>query len=60
MINAVNQALAFVIEIIKRFITWITNAQYITAGILPLFVIGISISLIIFAIKAIRSTIWGS
>lgn len=60
MIEAVTTALGTVIGWIGTVITSITGAEGQLNELLPLFAIGIAISALLFAIKAIKSVIWGA
>ena len=40
--------------ILKTFWTWVTGAN-----VLPYFIIGICVSLVLLAIKIVRGTVWG-
>ena len=40
--------------ILKTFWTWVTSAD-----VLPYFVMGICVSLVLLAIKIVRGTVWG-
>lgn len=40
--------------LVKTFFTWVTSS-----GVLPYFVLGICVSLVLLAIKVVRGTVWG-
>ena len=40
--------------LLKTFFTWVTSAD-----VLPYFVLGICVSLVLLAIKIVRGTVWG-
>lgn len=61
LFNSISNALLFVLEIIKRFVSWVLGTSgnagtWLQYGI----ALGIAISILFFAIKSIRSSIWGS
>lgn len=58
MLNAVSSALTQVIGWVGTVVTSITTGQL--ASLLPLFAIGIGISVLLFGIRAIRSIVWGA
>lgn len=58
MVNAVSSALTQVIGWVGTVVTSITSGQL--ASLLPLFAIGIGISVLLFGIRAIRSIVWGA
>lgn len=58
MVAAVSAALTQVIAWIGEVITAITTGEL--AALLPLFAIGIAISVLLFGIRAVKSVIWGA
>lgn len=58
LLPAVTSALGTVLEWIGTTITAVTNGQL--KELLPLFAIGIAISVVFLGIKAIRSIVWGA
>lgn len=60
MLAAVTSGLTTVIGWIGSVITAITGESGALAPLLPLFAIGIAISVVFLGIKAIRSIVWGA
>lgn len=60
MLAAVTSALTQVLTWIGTVVTSITGASGDLKELLPLFAIGIAISVFLFGIKAIKSIIWGA
>lgn len=66
MLTAVTDALGTVLEwigtVIKSIVTTVSGDTPAGAlnGLLPLFAVGIAISVFLFGIKAIKSIIWGA
>ena len=60
MLAAVTSGLTTVIGWIGSVITAITGENGALAPLLPLFAIGIAISVVFLGIKAIRSIVWGA
>lgn len=60
MLEAVGTGITSVIGWIGDVVTAITTTEGELSALLPLFAIGISISAILFGIKAIKSIIWGA
>lgn len=58
MFDAINNGLGFIIRVVKMFIDWLWNVP--SSQFKILFVLGIGISILLFAIKSIRGSIWGS
>lgn len=58
MLDAVTTALTDVIGWVGTVVTSITTGDL--ASLLPLFAIGIGISVLLFGIRAIRSIVWGA
>lgn len=58
LLPAVTSALGTVLDWIGTTITAVTTGQL--KELLPLFAIGIAISVVFFGIKAIRSIVWGA
>lgn len=61
MISAINEALLFVIEIVKRTVSNImsTGTGGFIYNVLPFFVLGIAISVVFLAVRLIRNSTWG-
>lgn len=60
MLAAVTSGLTTVIGWVGTVITSITGADGELAPLLPLFAIGIAISVVFLGIRAIRSIVWGA
>lgn len=60
MLAAVTSGLTTVISWIGTVITAITGESGALAPLLPLFAIGIAISVVFLGVKAIRSIVWGA
>lgn len=60
MFSAVTSALTQVLTWIGTVVSSITGASGDLKELLPLFAIGIAISVFLFGIKAIKSIIWGA
>lgn len=60
MLAAVTSGLSTVIGWVGTVITAITGENGALAPLLPLFAIGIAISVVFLGIKAIRSIVWGA
>lgn len=60
MLAAVTSGLTTVIAWVGTVITAITGENGALAPLLPLFAIGIAISVVFLGIKAIRSIVWGA
>lgn len=60
MLAAVTSGLTTVISWVGTVITAITGESGALAPLLPLFAIGIAISVVFLGIKAIRSIVWGA
>ena len=60
MLAAVTSGLTTVIGWVGTVITAITGENGALAPLLPLFAIGIAISVVFIGIKAIRSIVWGA
>lgn len=60
MLAAVTSGLTTVISWVGTVITAITGDNGALAPLLPLFAIGIAISVVFLGIKAIRSIVWGA
>lgn len=58
MLDAVTTALTKVIGWVGTVVSSITTGDL--ASLLPLFAIGIGISVLLFGIRAIRSIVWGA
>lgn len=60
MLAAVTSGLTTVISWVGTVITAITGENGALAPLLPLFAVGIAISVVFLGIKAIRSIVWGA
>lgn len=60
MLEAVSSGLTTVIGWIGNVITAITTTEGALAPLLPLFAIGIAISVVFLGVKAIKSIVWGA
>lgn len=60
MLTAVTNALGTVIDWCGTIITSITDASGDLKELLPLFAIGIAISVVFLGVKVIRSIVWGA
>lgn len=60
LINTVGTVMTQVVTWIGEVITALVGTDGALAELLPLFAIGIAISVFLFAIKAIRSVLWGA
>ena len=60
MLAAVTSGLTTVISWVGTVITAITGENGALAPLLPLFAIGIAISVVFLGIRAIRSIVWGA
>lgn len=60
MLSAITTALTTVISWVGTVVSAMTTDQGQLSELLPLFAIGISISAFLFAIKGIKSLVWGS
>ena len=60
MLAAVTSGLTTVIGWVGTVITAITGENGALAPLLPLFAVGIAISVVFLGIKAIRSIVWGA
>lgn len=60
MLNAVTTGLTTVIGWIGTVISAITGTDGELSALLPLFAIGISISVVFLGVKAIKSIVWGA
>lgn len=65
MLEAITDSLGHFIDLISIFVKSLVGSSDINVAsridaLLPLFAIGVGISVIIFAIKAIKGSIWGS
>lgn len=60
MLAAVTSGLTTVISWVGTVITAITGENGALAPLLPLFAIGIAISVVFLGVKAIRSIVWGA
>lgn len=60
LMNSVTSGLTTVIGWVGSIVDALTQTDGELSGLLPLLAIGISISALMFGIKAIRSVIWGA
>lgn len=60
MWNAVTDAFSSIITLVGEFLTELTGASGALAGLLPLFAVGIAISLVMVAVKIVRKVTWGA
>lgn len=60
MWNAVTTAFSNMITLVGQFLTALTGENGALAGLLPLFAIGIAISLVMVAVKIVRKVTWGA
>lgn len=60
MLEAVTSALTTVLGWVGEVITSMTSTDGALAPLLPLFAIGIAISVIFLGVKAIKSIVWGA
>lgn len=60
MLEAVTSGLSTVITWVGSVITAMTGTSGALNALLPLFAIGISISVVFLAIKVIKSVVWGA
>lgn len=60
MLDAVSSALTQIITWVGTVVTAIVGETGALNSLLPLFAIGIGISVLLFGIKAIRSIVWGA
>lgn len=58
MWDAVTTAFTSIITLVGQFLTAITSGTL--AGLLPLFAVGIAISLVMVAVKIVRKVTWGA
>ena len=57
---AVRNAFTSMITLVGEFMSALTGENGALAGLLPLFAIGIAISLIMVAVKIVRKVTWGA
>lgn len=60
MIAAIGDAFTGVIGWVGEFVTALTGAEGALKDLLPVFVIGIGVSLLLLGIKVVKSMIWGA
>lgn len=60
MIEAISAAFTGVIGWVGEFVTALTGASGALKDLLPVFVIGIGVSLLLLGIKAVKSMTWGA
>lgn len=61
MANAVSSAMAIIVDVIQEFFTMLTTfGTENTVGMGDFFMIGVTIGLCLFAIRGIKSLIWGA
>lgn len=60
MWSAVTDAFTSIISLVGEFLTALTGASGSLAGLLPLFAVGIAISLTLVCVRIIRKVTWGA
>ena len=60
MVEAIGSAFTGVIGWVGEFVTALTTAEGALNDLLPVFVIGIGVSLLLLGIKAVKSMTWGA
>lgn len=60
MISALGSAFSQMITWVGNFITALTDSEGALNGLLPLFAIGIAISLVMVCVKIVRKVVWGA
>lgn len=60
LVKAVSDVLGTIIGWVGDVVTSLTGEDGALSSLLPLFAIGIGISVLLFGIKAIRSIVWGA
>ena len=60
MLTAIQSSLAIVWEAVGGFVTNLTATNGVLAPILPVFALGIAISLSLLGVKIVRGLIWGA
>lgn len=60
MLAAVGNGVTEVISWVGEVVTAITGETGALAPLLPLFAVGIGISVVLFGVKAIKSIVWGA
>ena len=60
MVEALGTAFTNIISYVGQFITALTSSTGGLNGLLPLFAIGIAISLVMVCVKIVRKVVWGA
>lgn len=60
MIEAIGSAFTGVLGWVGEFVSALTGADGVLKDLLPIFVIGVGVSLVLLAIKAVKSMTWGA
>lgn len=60
MVEALGSAFTSIIGYVGTFITQLTTTTGNLYGLLPLFAIGIAISLVMVCVKIVRKVVWGA
>lgn len=60
MLEAITSAFTTVISWIGNFVTALTTTEGALNALLPIFAIGIAVSVLFLAIKALKSIVWGA
>ena len=61
MVTALGNAFTSIINYVGEFLTALTDTtDGVLAGLLPLFAIGIAISLVMVCVKIVRKVVWGA
>lgn len=60
MLEAVGTGVTQVISWVGEVVTALTGASGALSGLLPVFGVGIGISVVLFGVKAIKSIVWGA
>ena len=60
MVEALGSAFTSIISYVGQFITALTSSTGGLNGLLPLFAIGIAISLVMVCVKIVRKVVWGA
>lgn len=59
MIDMIGLAFNEIFYYVSTFLSWILNRDTVNRHLLPLFFIGVAVSVIFVVFKIIKSTIWG-
>lgn len=60
MLTALGSAFTSIITYVGEFITSLTSSGGALSALLPLFAIGIAISLVMVCVKIVRKVVWGA